>query len=123
MELILGTVGVFFDACRLQEPNMEGSSRHFGVCTKVLRRVLAAAGALFSLWRPVANNVDVCFHFGEMLGAKSSTVRTLTSSGSWQSHLGPPSAPSYLKVAIVDDIWGSLWGHFGAHFGDCRRLF
>ena len=28
LELILGTVGVFFDACRLQELKKEGSGRH-----------------------------------------------------------------------------------------------
>ena len=28
LDFILGTVGVFSDPCRLQEPNMEGSSRH-----------------------------------------------------------------------------------------------
>ena len=36
------------------------------VCPKGLRRVLAAAGALFSLWQPVAKNVDFWLHFGEI---------------------------------------------------------
>ena len=51
----------------------------FGVCPKVLRRVLAAAGALFSLGRPVAKNVDFGFHFGIIFGAQSSTFLTLGS--------------------------------------------
>ena len=34
------------------------------------RRILAAAGALFSLWWPVANNVDFGLHFGVILGAR-----------------------------------------------------
>ena len=50
---------------------------NFGVCPEVLRRVLAAAGALFSLWQPVATNVDFWLHFGEIWGAKSSTIFTL----------------------------------------------
>ena len=40
-------------------------------------RILAATGALFSLWRPVANNGDFGFHFGVILGAQSSTILTL----------------------------------------------
>ena len=40
----------------------------FGVCPKALRMVLAAAGALFSLWRPVANNGYFGLHFGIILG-------------------------------------------------------
>ena len=36
-----------------------------------------------------------------------------TSFGPWQSHLGPPGAPSWPEVAIFYDIWG----HFGAHLG------
>ena len=43
----------------------------FGVCPEVLRRVLAAAGAQFSLFQPVAQNVDVGLHFGETFGAKN----------------------------------------------------
>ena len=39
--------------------------------------------------------------------------------GPWQSHLGPPGAPSWPEVASFEDFWG----HFGAHVGDCRRLF
>ena len=34
----------------------------------------------------------------------------LTSFGPWQSHIGPPSAPSCPKAASYDDIW--------AHFGE-----
>ena len=44
---------------------------HFGVCPKVLKRVLAAAGALFSLGRPMANNVDFWLHFGVIVGAEA----------------------------------------------------
>ena len=86
LELILGTGGVFFDACRLQElkrragagaPNQNRFFIDFGVYPKARRRVLAAAGALFSLWRPVANNGDFGLHFGVILGAQSSTILTL----------------------------------------------
>ena len=65
----MGTGGVFFDACILQELKKEGSGRHsepeplFSFCPKVLRRVLAAAGALFSLWQTVANHVDFGLYF------------------------------------------------------------
>ena len=41
-----------------------------GVCRQVLRRVLAAAGALFSLWRPVANTADFWLHFGWIWGVQ-----------------------------------------------------
>ena len=51
----------------------------FGVCPEVLRRVLAAAGAQFSLFQPVAQNVDFGLHFRGLLGAKSSTILTLGS--------------------------------------------
>ena len=50
-----------------------------GVYPNALRRVLAAAGALFSLWRPVANNIEFWFHFEEILGDNSSTILTLGS--------------------------------------------
>ena len=78
LEFILGTVGVFFDACRPQEPKKEARAGtlnqnrvfiNFGICSMALRRVLAAAGALFSLWRPLANNGDFGLHFGIILGA------------------------------------------------------
>jgi hypothetical protein len=49
----------------------------FGVCPEVLRRVLAAAGAQFSHFQPVAQIVDFGLHLGEILGAKSSTILTL----------------------------------------------
>ena len=45
----------------------------------MIRTVLAAVGALFSLWRPVANNVDFGLHFGVILGAQSSTILTVGS--------------------------------------------
>ena len=50
---------------------------NFGVCPEVLRRVLAAAGAPFSLFQPVAQHVDIWHPFGEILGAKRSTILTL----------------------------------------------
>ena len=86
LELIWGTVGVFFGVCRVQEPKKEGAGRRsepeplfsdFGVYPKILRRVLAAAGARFSLWQPVAHNVDFGFLFGVILGAESSSRLTL----------------------------------------------
>ena len=40
----------------------------FGVRQEVLRRVLAAAGAQFSLFQLVAKHVDFGLHFGETLG-------------------------------------------------------
>ena len=40
-----------------------------------------------------------------------------TSFGPWWSRIGPPGAPSWPEVAILDKS-GSLLGHFGAHFGD-----
>ena len=58
-------------------PNQNRFFIDFGVCPKALRRVLAAAGALFSLWRPVATNVDFWLHFGVILGAQTSTILTL----------------------------------------------
>ena len=50
----------------------------FGVCPEVLRRV-AAEGAQFSLFQPVAQHVDFGLHFRGLLGAKSSTILTLGS--------------------------------------------
>ena len=88
MEFIWGIVGVFFAACRLQELKKEGSSGDSESevffssilgCPKMLRRVLAAAGALFPLGRPVAKNVDFWVNLGIALGAKSSTIFTLGS--------------------------------------------
>ena len=82
----MGTGGVFFDACRLQElraragtPNQNRYFINFGICSMALRRVLAAAGALFSLWRLVANNGYFGLHCGVILGAQSSTILTLGS--------------------------------------------
>ena len=43
--------------------------------------------------------------------------------GPWQSHLGPPGAPSWPEVSIFDDIWGHfgvtlelIWGTGGLFF-------
>ena len=70
-----------------------------GVCTKVLRRVLAAAGALFSLWRPVANNVDVWLHFEEMLGAKSSTTHFRVPESIFGGKMGCRSIGDFLWIS------------------------
>ena len=59
--------------------NQKVFSIDFVVCSKVLRGVLAAAGALFSLWWQVANNVDFWLHFEENFGDESSTILTLGS--------------------------------------------
>ena len=47
--------------------------------------------------------------------------------GPWQSHLGPPGAPSWPEVAIFDDIWGHsgvtlelILGTVGVFFDACR---
>ena len=64
---------------RAGTPNQNRFFIDFGVCPKALRRVLAAAGALFSLWRPVANDGYFGLHFGIILGAQSSTILTLGS--------------------------------------------
>ena len=56
--------------------------------------VLAAAGALFSLWRPVANNVDFGLHFGVILGA----------------------------VAQVDSLWGVPESILGGKMGVMQYL-
>ena len=54
-------------------------------------------------------------------------VVSLTSFGPWQSHLGPPSAPSLSKVAIFDDTWCHfgvilelMFGTVGVFFDACR---
>ena len=49
----------------------------FGICLKGLRRVLARAGARFSLFQQVAETIDLGSHFGIILGAESSTIHTL----------------------------------------------
>ena len=86
LELILETVGAFFAPCRLQEPKRRARAGtqnqnrffiDFGVCPKALRRVLAAVGALFSLWRPVANNG----YFG-LLGLRKLPAHDAQSDGS-----------------------------------------
>ena len=47
--------------------------------------------------------------------------------GPWQSHLGPPGAPSWPEVAIFYDIWGHsgvtlelILGTGGVFFDPCR---
>ena len=80
VELSLGTGGVFLTLAgfrnrkrrvRAGTPNQNRFFIDFGVCPKALRRVLAAAGALFSLWRPVANNGYFGLHFGDIREPKA----------------------------------------------------
>ena len=53
----------------------------------MLTRVLAAATAQFSLFQPVPKKVDLGFHFGDIVGDKSSTILTL--GGPWPIFGGP----------------------------------
>jgi hypothetical protein len=91
LELILATCGVVFDAWRLQDlkkrvrPGIQNQKRFFidfGVCPEVLRRVLAAAGAQFSLFSQCRKNTDLGFHLGGLLWARSVTILTLWFPGS-----------------------------------------
>ena len=87
LEFIFGTAGVLFDACRLQEPNMEGSSRHSepeALFSSILGSAPRCSGR-FSLQRELCfhlddewqKHVDVWLHFGVIVGAKSSTILTV----------------------------------------------
>ena len=82
LELILGAVGVFFDACRLQEPNMEGSSRH------------SESEALFSsIWGSAPRCLggfplqrELCFHLDDQW-------RRMSTFGSILERFWEPKAP------------------------------
>ena len=86
LELILGSVGIFFDACRLQEPNLERSSRHSeseALFSSIMASAPRCSGGFSLQW-------ELCFHLGSTsgqecrplapfwrdLGAKSSTRLT-----------------------------------------------
>ena len=62
LELILGTVGVFFDACRLQELKKEGSGRHSepeALFSSILESAPRCSGGVSLQW-------ELCFHVDDL---------------------------------------------------------
>ena len=99
LELMLGTAGLFFDACRLQEPNMEGSSWHSEsetVFSSISGSAPRCSGA-FSLQR------ELCFHLDDQW------QRMLTF-GSMLESFSEPKAQLYSRWGLPESISGGRAG-------------
>ena len=109
LELIWGTVGVFLMPAgfrsrtwrvRAGTQNQKRLCHRFWDLHQVLRRVLAVAGARFSLGGPVAKNVDCWLHLGEIFGVQLYSLRGLP-----ESIFGGKMGCLFPQTSLA--IWGS----------------
>ena len=99
LELLVGTVGVFFDACRLQEVKKQGSGRHSEpepLFSSILGSVPRYSGG-FSLQQ------ELCFHLDDQW-QRMSTVGSILESF-WE-----PKAQLYSLWGLPESILGGKMG-------------
>ena len=121
LEVILGTVGVFFDACRLQEPKKEGSGGHscFHLPQGAQEGSRCSWSSIFTLttsgkecgllapfWRDFGSQKLNYTHFGVSLSrfwvAPWGVILKVT-------FCGLPGAGRILRTCLVEGNW-ARWG-------------